>query len=290
MHLRPELLRAEENEAEVTTALRDIEQHLSDVSIGSITRRILVELVDENDEVLDAEIPALQVLAKLGHDPSEDEVLRIFLEVGDVHYIHRAIGKAPERKVAHTSGIGDEPRAARRDVRQPVADFPDRRHVMGAPALAVFFLHALEDIAEPALEIGEGLHPVLFAQHRVGEFLVDHVLGDEVDQRVGFGVYVILVEQDLGELQDLAQSPGERRDLVEQRLIVAERVEGETLRRIGREILDMLERFGLDPQLFVQCLVRFLDLARLVQIAEVRAFHIEGYRRNRSLLLREMGK
>ena len=51
--------------------------------------------------MLDAEIPALQVLAELGYDASEDEVLRIFLEVGDVHYVHRAVAKAPERQIAH---------------------------------------------------------------------------------------------------------------------------------------------------------------------------------------------
>src|SRR5437870_9592411 len=66
VNLGPELLRAEQNEAEVATTLRDIEQHFSDVSIGSpdITRRVFVELVDEDDEMLDAQIPTLQVLAE----------------------------------------------------------------------------------------------------------------------------------------------------------------------------------------------------------------------------------
>ena len=67
-------------------------------------------------------------------------------------------------------------------------------------------------------------------------------------------------------------------------------VEGFSYTDLQSPMHDVLERFGLDPQLFVQCLVRFLNLARLVQIAEVRAFHIKGYRRNRSLLLRKMGK
>src|SRR5882724_889743 len=167
MHLRPELLRAEQNEAEVAAALRDVEQHLPDVSIGPITRCVLVELVDEDDEVLDAQIPALKVLAELGHDASEDEVLSIFLEVGDVDYIHRAILKAPEWEIAHGSRVGYESGATRRDVRKSVANFADRRHVMGAPALAVPLLHSLKNVAEPGIEVGEGLHPVGFGQYGI---------------------------------------------------------------------------------------------------------------------------
>ena len=123
------------------TALRDIEEHLSDVGIGSITRRILVELVDENDEVLDAEIPALQVLAKLGHDPSEDEILRIFLEVGDIHYVHRAIGKAPKGEIADSTGVGNETGTAGGDVGQAIPHLADRRDVVRPPALTSPLLH-----------------------------------------------------------------------------------------------------------------------------------------------------
>src|SRR5688572_21627967 len=79
MHLRAELLRAEEDEPEVAAPLRDVEQHLPDVGIGSITGRVLVQLVDEDDEVLDAQIPSLQVLTELRDNASEDEILRIFL-------------------------------------------------------------------------------------------------------------------------------------------------------------------------------------------------------------------
>jgi hypothetical protein len=50
--------------------------------------------------VLDTQVPPFQVLAELGYDPSEDEILSIFLEVGDIHDIHRAIPKAPEGQVA----------------------------------------------------------------------------------------------------------------------------------------------------------------------------------------------
>src|SRR5438477_2517369 len=146
MNLRAELLRTEQNQAEVPAALRDIEQHFSDVSVGPITRRVFVELVDEDDEVLDAEIPALQMLAELGYDASEDEVLRIFLEVGDVDYVHRAVRKAPKGEVAHVARVGHQSGAARRDIRETVANFADGRDVVRAPTLPVALLHSLQDI------------------------------------------------------------------------------------------------------------------------------------------------
>src|SRR5438309_1211775 len=50
----------------------------------------------------------------------------------------------------------------------------------------------------------------------------------------------------------------------------------------------MLEWPRLHTQLLVQNLVGFLYTARLIQIAEVRPFHIEGDCCNRSFVLREM--
>src|SRR5437660_8918581 len=215
MNLGPELLRAEQNEAEVPAPLRDIEQHFSDVSIGSITRRVFVELVDEDDEMLDAQIPTLQVLAELGHDASEDEILSIFLEVGDVDYIHRAIRKAPEWEIAYIAGVGDQSGAAGGDVRQAVADLANGGHMMGAPALAVPLLHSLKYIAEPGIQVGERLHFVGLRQNGIPEFLVEDILLDEIDQRVCLGVNVVLVEQNLRELKDLTQPPGQRSHLIE---------------------------------------------------------------------------
>src|SRR6266566_556393 len=288
VHLRAELLRAEQNEAEVAAALRDVEQHLPDVGVGTIPWRVLVELVDKNDEVLDAQVPPLQVLAELRDDASEDEVLRIFLEVCDIDYVHRAVLKAPERQVADGSRVGDESGAAGGDVRQPVSNLADRRHVMRAPALSVLLFHPLEHIAEPGVEIGKRLNSVLLAQKRVGELLVHDVLNDEVDQRIGLRIDVVPVEKDLCKLQDLAQAPREWRHVVKQSLVVPEGVESQTLRRVGREIPDALEWLGLDAKLFIESLVRFFDLSRLVQVAEVGTFDVEAHRRDRPFLSRKM--
>src|SRR6266550_2862789 len=128
--------------------------------------------------MLDAEIPPLQVLTKLGHDAGEDEILRIFLEVGDVDYVHRTVTKAPEWEIAHLAGVRDETRAPGGDVRQPVSNLADRRDVMGAPALTVFLLHPLKNVAEPGVEIGEGLNLVLLAQQRIAELPVDDLLAN----------------------------------------------------------------------------------------------------------------
>src|SRR5512147_1684430 len=108
MHLRPELLRAEQHEPEITSALGDIEEHLPDVRVLSIVRRVLVELIDEDDQVFHAEIAALEMLTQSRYDAREDQVLRVFFERSYVHYIHLPVFKAPEGKIAHVSGIGNK--------------------------------------------------------------------------------------------------------------------------------------------------------------------------------------
>ena len=100
MHLRAELLRAEQHEPEIAAALGEVEQHFPDVGVLPIARRVLVQLVDEHDDVLDAEVALLEMLAELRDDAREDQILRVFLERGDVDHIHRAVLKAPERQVA----------------------------------------------------------------------------------------------------------------------------------------------------------------------------------------------
>ncbi len=80
-----------------------------------------------------AEIAALEVFAKLGDDARENQILRVFLERRYVYYIHHPVLEAPEWKVAHRAGIGDETGASRRDVRETIANFSDRRDVMRAP-------------------------------------------------------------------------------------------------------------------------------------------------------------
>src|SRR5258705_2213899 len=153
MNLRAKLLRAEQNEAEVPAALRDVEQHLPHIGIWSITWRVLVQLVDENDEVLDAKIPPLQVFTELRDNASEDEILRIFLEVGDVDYVHRPVLKAPEREVAHMAGIRHQSGAAGGDVREAVSHVSDRGDMVGPPPLTVLLCPPLEGIAKHRVRI-----------------------------------------------------------------------------------------------------------------------------------------
>ena len=54
---------------------------------------------------------------------------------------------------------------------------------------------------------------------------------------------------------------------------------------VRREVLHVLERLGRHAALLVQRAVGVVDLARLVEEAEVRALHVEADRRDRSLLL-----
>src|SRR6266568_7927796 len=125
-------------------------------------------------------------------------------------------------------------------------------------------------------------------QHRIPEFLIDDVLLDEIDERIGFRVDVVLVQQDFGKLKNLAQTPGQRCNVAKKSLVVSKRVQSEALRGIRREILDALERLCLDIQFFVEDLVRLLDLPGHVEIAKVRTLDVEADRRNRSLVMRKM--
>src|SRR5438876_1050345 len=121
-------------------------------------------------------------------------------------------------------------------------------------------------------------------QNGIAKLLVDYVFLDEVDERIGFRVDVVLVQQDFGELQNLAQTPGQWCDVVEQRFVVSERVQNKTFRSVGREILDAFERLGLDTELFLEDLVRLLDFTRLIEIAEIGTLDVEADRGNRSLV------
>ena len=73
-----------------------------------------------------------------------------------------------------------------------------------------FFSSARSTSLNQASRSANDVHRVRPLQHRVDEPLVEDVLLDEVDQRVGLRVDVVLVEQHLGVLQHLAQPPRER--------------------------------------------------------------------------------
>src|SRR6185503_10751315 len=96
------------------------------------------------------------------------------------------------------AAVSDEAAASRGDVDQTIPDFADRRDVMRAPALEALVLHREEDVTEPFVEITERLDAVAtVAQGLIGELAIHESLGDEVDERVGFGVDVVAVQEHL---------------------------------------------------------------------------------------------
>ena len=64
LHLRAELLRGKEHETQIPAALRQIEQHLPNVGVGAVGRRVLVELVHEDHDVVDAQLAPLEIFAQ----------------------------------------------------------------------------------------------------------------------------------------------------------------------------------------------------------------------------------
>ena len=292
MDLRPELLCGEQHEPEVPPTLRYVEEHRPHVRVGAVARRILVQLVHEYDDVADPQRPLLEVFPQLRHHAGKNEILRIAFDVGDVHHVHTAVAKRTKRKVAHGPVVRDETAATARDVTEAVAHLANGRHVVRAPRLGVGPLQSAEQVAEPAFEVAERPHEMFRGQVLVvGEILVDHALLDELDQRAGLGVDIVLAEQHVGVLQDLAQAPRERPDIAVEGFIRAQRVQRIPARSVWGEILDMLERRRRDTELFVQRAVGIIEpRSRLVEKAEVGALHIEADCRHAAPRRREMGK
>ena len=163
--------------------------------------------------MIHAEVAPLEVLAQLGDDAREDEVLGERIEAGDVHHVHAAVGEAAPGQVVSRAIVGHEALGPGRDVAQTVADFPDRGEVVRFPDLATLAqnLHKIEDRAEELLEVREALHQErLSPQHVVLILPPDDALGEEVDEGVGLGVHVVAVEHHLGVVQHLAEAPDER--------------------------------------------------------------------------------
>ena len=171
--------------------------------------------------MVDAEVALFQVLAELGDDTGKDEILRVLLERGDIDNLHRAVLKAPERQIAHRAIVGDQSRAPRRDVGQPVPHFANDGLMVRAPTVVVLALHGGEDVTEPAFEIGERAHEVVFVPEQLGirEFAIDHALANEVNQRVGLRVDVVFASNTSAYCKTSRSPPGQRRHIVQERLV-----------------------------------------------------------------------
>src|SRR6266540_848462 len=120
------------------------------------------------------------------------------------------------------------------------------------------------------------------------EDAIEHPLLDEVDQRVGLGVDVVAVEQNFGVLQNFAETPCQRSDVIEECLVGAKRIERETLCRVRREVPNPVERLGRNAHFLIKLEVAILERTRLVEKAEVRTLYVEAHRGDRALVLREM--
>ena len=108
-------------------------------------------------------------------------------------------------------------------------------------------LEPVENRAEQGLEVGECLHAVA-AHQRIVEVLVQHAVGKEIDERVGFGVDVVLVEQHFGKVEDFAEAPDQRLDVTHQVGMRAQRIEIHAVGLERRVVAHFLERPRGDPE------------------------------------------
>ena len=75
-----------------------------------------------------------------------------------------------------------------------------------------------------------------------------------------------------------------------QRFVRTQRVERREVRLVGREIADAIEGPRGDAEAVVHREIVGVEVARLVQVAQVRALHVEAHRRHRSLAGREVSE
>ena len=194
--LRPELFGAEEHQAEVATALGDVEQHLLDVGVRPIPRCVLVQLIHEDHHGIDAELASLELLAQPRDYTREDEVLAERIDVGDVDHVDRAIFELRPGQIARRPVVRHEPLAPRRDVEQAVAHLTHGGDVMRPPGVAApprGDLETIKDRAKQAIEIGKALHAMGGAEAIVKRASHDPI-AEKIDERVGFGVDIVAVE------------------------------------------------------------------------------------------------
>ena len=114
----------------------------------------------------------------------------------------------------------------------------------------------------------------------VVECSAENAVSQIIDERVGFGVDVVAIEQHFGEVDDFLESPGQRLDVGDEIGVRPERVEIDAVGFVGRVELDARERFRrhLEPVVAVPVLVA--QVARLVEEAEIGAFDVEAERRD----------
>ncbi len=120
------------------------------------------------------------------------------------------------------------------------------------------------------------------------EHAVEHALVDEIDQCICLRVDVVAIEKHFCIPENLAQSPCQWSDIAEECFVRAKRVELESLRGVWSEILNSLERLCGHTHLFVQLDIAILELARLIQKAEIGTLHVEADSSDRSFVLGEM--
>ena len=289
VHLRAKLLGTEQHQSEVAAALRNIEQHLLDVGLGSIGGRVLVQLVHEHDHRVDAQVAALEALAELRHHAGEHEVLSQGIHVRHVHDVHGAVVEPPPRQIVRRAVVGDQTLAACRDVRQAVANLAHGGDVVRPPAVAPATreLEPVEDRPEQPLQIGKRDH-AMHAAEPIFELLVHDPVGQEVDEGVGLGVDVVPVEQHLGVVEHLAQPPHQRLDVADQIGMGPQRVQVHAVGLEGRIVAHPAERLRLDAQALVAPAVLVLQRAGPIEEAQVGALHVEAHRAHATLVGREM--
>ncbi len=126
------------------------------------------------------------------------------------------------------------------------------------------------------------------AAEAVVELLVEHTVGEEVDERVGFGVDVVAVQEHFREVEHLGEPPNQRLDVPHEIGVGTQRVEVHPVGLEGRVIAHALERLRRDAEALVAAAIRLVERAGAIEEAEIRPLHVEAQGRDPTLVGREV--
>src|SRR5262249_39969735 len=153
--------------------------------------RVLVELVDEDDDLVDAEYLALRLFPDLGHDRADEQLLDVGVAAGDVDDADLLIGKrlVHARQVAvGDDAVGEQTAELGNQTVEPVSRLLDRELVVTGPVGGVRMLFEMGvDLGKEVVELTERFDAAVVPD-----------LGDETPE---FVVEVVTLEDLVGAVE-----------------------------------------------------------------------------------------
>ena len=124
----------------------------------------------------------------------------------------------------------------------------------------------------------------------VPEFLLHHPINEKIDERRGFRIEVVPVQEHFVVIQHLTQAPHKRLYRSDEVGVRTQRIDIDAIGLERREVMDVVKRRGLDVEAGIHLEILGGQIARLIEEAKVRSFDVETHGRYATLAMREVGE